>query len=137
MPNWCIDQCFGEELAKQLVAIKLIKVEPRPVEKPPVAKPSEFDLKVAEAAGFHRAINIWNKMSCESKVQARQELQDQATELDKILSDYCFDEPNGLPGKFKHDHAADSPYRLSMPDRKPTDMVLAFNYYDVYWGLRN
>jgi len=119
--------------------MKLIKVESRPAEQPPVAKPPEFDLKVAEAAGFHRAINIWNKMNFGSEFQAKQELRDQATELSKILSGYKIDEPSTstLPGKFKDGSAVDGPYQLLVTGRRTKDFLLASNYYNVYWGMRH
>jgi len=131
-----MEECFGEDLGRRLVKIKLIRVESRPVEQPPVAKHSDLDLQIAEAAGFHRAINTWNKLSCDSQAQVRQDLRDQAAELGKILSVYNIDEPNTLPGKFKDSGAVDCPFRLRLPDRQAANALLASSYFDVYMGMR-
>ncbi|KAI4673409.1 uncharacterized protein J4E84_011088 [Alternaria hordeiaustralica] len=137
LPQSWIDECFGEDLGKRLVKIKLIKLESRPVEQPPVAKHSDLDLQIAEAAGFHRAINIWNDSHSWTPLYIQQQLRDQATELGKILSDYNIDEPSTLPGKFKHDSAAYCPYQLRLSDRQAANALLASSYFDVYMGMRD
>ncbi|KAI4655038.1 uncharacterized protein J4E78_007218 [Alternaria triticimaculans] len=137
LPQSWIDECFGDDLGKRLVKIKLIKLESRPVEQPPVAKHSDLDLQIAEAAGFHRAINIWNDSHSWTPLYIQQQLRDQATELGKILSDYNIDEPSTLPGKFKHGSAAYCPYQLRLEDRQAANALLASSYFDVYMGMRD
>ncbi|KAI4609117.1 hypothetical protein J4E83_008758 [Alternaria metachromatica] len=151
LPSWCIDQCFGEELAKQLVAIKLIKVEPRPVEKPPVAqhpaepclaeqrlvtKSRDFDLQVAEAAGFHRAMNIWNQVLNHHTFFAQEELRCQAALLAHLLAPYNIEDPSSLPGKFSKFHSGlRCPNRLQAGD--PRDTVPQSCYYDEFLNVLN
>ncbi|KAI4649762.1 uncharacterized protein J4E79_009607 [Alternaria viburni] len=151
LPNRCIDQCFGEELAKQLVAIKLIKVEPRPVEKPPVAQhPAEpclaeqrlvaqrrdLDIQVAEAAGFHRAMNIWNQVLSHHTHAAQEELRCQAALLAHLLAPYNIEDSSSLPGKFSGFYCGlRCPERLQEGD--PRDLVPQSSYYDEFLNVLN
>ncbi|KAI4610124.1 uncharacterized protein J4E87_010880 [Alternaria ethzedia] len=148
-------QFNAKELAKQLVEYKLIRREPRPVKQPPVAQhPAEqclveqrlvaqrrdLDVEIAEAAGFHRAMNIWSNLPRQGIFfsDAQSDLRRQAAKLADLLAPYNIEDPRSLPGKFSgFQSGLRCPTRLSLQTAGPRDLVPQVSYYDEFLNILN
>ncbi|KAI4911291.1 uncharacterized protein J4E92_010347 [Alternaria infectoria] len=140
LPNAWIEECFGEDLGKRLVKIKLIKVELHPVEQPPVPLPPYLDVQIAEAAGFHRAMNIWSNLPRQGIFfsDAQSDLRRQAAKLADLLAPYNIEDPSSLPGKFSgFQSGLRCPNRLSLQTAGPRDLVPQISYYDEFLNILN
>ena len=125
--------------------MKLIKVEPRPVKQAPVAQhPADqclveqrgpIDVQVAEAAGFHRAMDIWSEVLRYGACNGAQEnLRCQATLLASLLAPYNIEDPSSLPGKFKHFQTLRCPNRV-IQAADPSRLVPQASYYDEFLNI--
>ncbi|KAH6868852.1 hypothetical protein BKA58DRAFT_441276 [Alternaria rosae] len=142
LPHAWIIECFRHELARILIERKFIQLDPHPVKQPPAPKSSNFDLKVAEAAGFHRAMNLWNETCGFGPLLmspgVKGALSAHASILGGLLRNcqVYINEPSSFPSKFK-DQSAESgnPYRLVRAHDEAENEALTFSYYDVYMEM--
>ena len=77
---------------------------------------TDFDLQLAEAAGFHRAINVWTRSEIPHlRKETQEEIHFQAANLAKLLAPWLREDTSSWPGKFKNFDAKDSLYSLNRP----------------------
>jgi len=97
-----------------------------------------LDLQIAEAAGFHRAMDIWSQVlrygTCGD---AQDDLRRQAAKLADLLAPYNIEDPSSLPGKFKHFQTLRCPNRLSLQAADPSRLVPQSSYYDEFLNILN
>ena len=117
-------------------------MDPHPVDERPVLQFSDFDVLIAEAAGFHRAINLWNKTcgfpTFDLSPEVKGALSAQATLLGGLLRNrqIDIDVPSTFPGKFKGQSAESAnPYRLIRADDEDVNEALTLSYYDVFMDM--
>ncbi|KAI4948309.1 hypothetical protein J4E91_005730 [Alternaria rosae] len=109
---------------------------------PPAPKSSNFDLKVAEAAGFHRAMNLWNETCGFGPLLMSPGVKGALSAQPSILGGLLrncqvdIDEPSSFPSEFK-DQSAESgiPYRLVKAHDEAENEALTLSYYDVYMEM--
>jgi hypothetical protein len=101
---------------------------------------SNVDTKLAEAAGFQRAVNLWSRV-CDPKLQVEvgAALMQQATELGHMLRPYpgTPDEMQNWPLQFKNSHKPESPYCISSRDGLSSDHQLVKFYYKKFWVVHD
>ncbi|KAG9195802.1 hypothetical protein G6011_00923 [Alternaria panax] len=152
-----LNECFGLQLVQKLVSLDLIKLgdHPAPAPKPQVLpglspipqvqvpssaaqhlpSPTYYDLESAEAAGFHRAINLWNVPIRPLLAKTRGELHAQAVKPAELLAGHDYNDAGSLPGKFASFRTHKRPSKPRMRDGMPllgAEVVLGSSYYDVY-----
>ena len=98
--------------------MKMIKeADEGPAKQLAVPPLTDFDLQLAEAAGFNRAMNVWTRIQRFPQMQkeTQEELNFQAANLAKLLAPWLREHPSSYPGKFKNLDAKDSLYSLNRP----------------------
>ena len=121
-------------------------MEPRPAEQPPIDQPlvaqpqvakwPNFDL--AEAAGFHRAMDIWSEVLRHGTFGGvRDDLRRQAAKLADLLAPYNIEDPSSLPHEFNRFRTPRCPNRLSHQEADPTRLLPQSSYYDEFLNILN
>ena len=97
--------------------MKMIKeADEGPAKQLAVPPLTDFDLQLAEAAGFHRAMNVWTRSEITHlHKETQEEFNFQAANLAKLLAPWLREHPSSYPGKFKNLDAKDSLYSLNRP----------------------
>ncbi|KAI4611014.1 hypothetical protein J4E80_008046 [Alternaria sp. BMP 0032] len=131
LPRVWITYCFGPELAEDLINDGRIKLEPGPVDDRPRLELTDFDVQIAEAAGFHRAMNIWNELAYYGNgEEVKNTLHEQATTLARLLDSCDIEDSSSLPGKFKDFATLRCPHPFTSGDLMSS--VPQSSYYDEF-----